>query len=103
MKDIKDLKSLKERQKLLKLEMQITEKAIKTSLKHTEQEAKSFILKNILIPIGASSLITLLFDKEATANDKPSWLLFVEQLVKKANEFFPSTTTMDKEQNANED
>ena len=103
MKNIKDLKSLKERQELLKLEMQITEKAIKTSLKHTEHEAKSFILKNILIPIGAGSLIALLFNKEATTDDKPGWLLFAEQAVKKANEFFTAIAPEDKEPNANED
>lgn len=89
MKKINDLKSLRERQEILKLEMKISQEAFHNSVHRTKQEAKSYLLRNFLIPLGAGSLISLLFNKDKVEpGEKPSWLIFAEQAVHKAGEFF---------------
>jgi len=88
-KKINDLKSLRERQEILKLEMKISQEAFHNSVHRTKLEAGSFLMKNFLIPLGAGSIISLILNKDKVdPGDKPSWLIFAEQAVQKAGEFF---------------
>lgn len=73
------------------MEMKITRQAIGHSVKNTEFNARSYIVKNLLIPLGAGGLAALLFRKEEVSyqtDERPSWLIFLQKMMDVINERF---------------
>ena len=87
---INSLSELRQRKEMLKLEMKITRQSIGTSIKHTEDTIKSNILRKIIVPLGAGSLASMLFKEHQMDEEKPSWLLFLQQMLEKINEYYPN-------------
>ncbi|MEQ8705231.1 MAG: hypothetical protein RIC19_14995 [Phaeodactylibacter sp.] len=86
--EIKSLSDLHRRKELLKLEMKVTRQALGAGFKNTEATIKSNIIRKILIPLGAGGLASMLYNESAGSADKPSWLLFLDQMLSKINEHY---------------
>lgn len=86
--EINSLSDLHRRKEMLRLEMKITRQAIGAGVKNTEVTVKSNIIRKVLIPLGAGGLASILYDESQTDADKPSWLLFLQQMVNKINEYY---------------
>lgn len=91
-RQINSLSDLRRRKELLKLEMKVTRQAIGAGFKNTEATVKSNIIRKILIPLGAGGLASMLYRESAASADKPSWLLFLEQMLEKVNEHYTPPT-----------
>ncbi|NBC09918.1 MAG: hypothetical protein GVY26_22245 [Bacteroidetes bacterium] len=93
---IHSISALRQRRKELEIEMQVTRQAIGHSVKKTEYEARGFLVKNILIPIGAGGLAAILFNKDNIkyeTDERPAWLVFLQQMMDVINErFSPSAS-----------
>lgn len=87
-RQIHSLSDLRRRKELLKLEMKVTRQAIGAGFKNTEATVKSNIIRKILIPLGAGGLASMLYKESAASAGKPSWLLFLEQMLEKVNEHY---------------
>jgi len=88
---INSISALRQRRKELEIEMQLTRQAIGHSVKKTEYEARGFLVKNILIPIGAGGLAAILFNKDNIkyeTDERPAWLIFLQQMMDVINERF---------------
>jgi hypothetical protein len=87
-REIRSLSDLRRRKEMLRLEMKVTRQAIGSGLKNTEATVKSNIIRKILIPIGAGGLASMLYNERKTDADRPSWLLFLQQMLDKINEHY---------------
>lgn len=88
---IQSIASLRKRREELELEMKLTHQAIGHSIKKTEYDARSFLVKNILIPLGAGGLAAILFNKDDIryqTDERPAWLVFLEKMMDVINERF---------------
>jgi hypothetical protein len=88
---IHSLSALRQRRKELEMEMQVTRQAIGHSIKKTEYDARSFVVKNVLIPVGAGGLAAFLFSKDDIkyeTDERPAWLVFLQQMMDVVNERF---------------
>jgi hypothetical protein len=97
-KEVHDLKSLRERQEMLKLEMQISKEAFRNSVHKTKSKSGSFLVNYVLIPIGAGGIINVIMknlnDREYQG-EKPAWLAFAEQIISGIGEQFNINHTDD--------
>lgn len=97
-KNIQNLSDLRRRKEILKLEMKVTQQAIRNTTKQAEDRLKDRLIKGVLIPIGAGGLASLLFQqKEGAQEHRPSWLAFLKQLVDKIDERFSEQQEAKKE------
>lgn len=87
-REIHSLSDLRRRKEMLRLEMKVTRQAIGAGLKNTEATVKNNIIRKILIPIGAGGLASMLYNESKTDAGKPSWLLFLQQMLDKINEHY---------------
>jgi hypothetical protein len=91
---IHSISALRRRRKELEMEMKVTRQAIGHSIKKTEFNARSYAVKNILIPLGAGGLAALLFRKDDVSyqtDERPSWLIFLQKMMDVINERFSPT------------
>lgn len=87
-REIHSLSDLHRRKEMLRLEMKVTRQAIGAGIKNTETTIKSNIIRKVLIPIGAGGLASMLYNESKMSADKPSWLLFLQQMLDKVNEHY---------------
>ena len=88
---IHSISELRRRREELKTEMAVTRQAIYHSTKKTEYSTRNFVVKNLLIPLGAGGLASLIFN---TANwkedERPGWVIFLQKVTDMVNQRFGS-------------
>ena len=89
--NIHSINELRRRRKELETEMAITRQAIYHSVKKTEYSTRNFVVKNLLIPLGAGGLASLIFNSTNWKEDeRPAWVIFLQKVTDMVNQRFGS-------------